>query len=690
MWMYKFLGVVLALSVLVTGGLHSLDGQAVSLDRVDLGQTPALDGLTVAGPRTGRVHATRPQAVQAPQLKWQHGGCYASWCETGWYASPAVADLDGDGTMEVVGGAYTIFILNGEDGSVQRSVDTPGSRVWPGVVVADLDGDADLEIVTAQGGGYVNVLDHTGDVVWSQQPASDELRSLAVADLDGDGDMEIVVGQARLDRTNVWVLEHDGSVRPGWPRLGDGEGSAAGLYNDNIGLGDLDGDGVLELLVPSDVITLCAYEPDGTHLMTHEMYHDHPDHDMDHWGEVPAYVDLEYETRGWGPCYTESTARANFANGPANVVDVNRDGVNEVVVIGDVHDCHTSPYTDLYNGPYIFDADRSRFNAGGFDWTTLPVDTGAPVIQDYSVIENVQPNPVTVDLDGDGNLEILYPSYDGRMHAFWLDKTEHHNWPYAVYTGGVYRFASEPAVADLDNDGHAEVIFASWVQKGTDQTGKLHILDDQGNVLHEVDLPAPYGSADWNGALAAPTLADIDADADLEVVLNSAHSGFVAYDLPGTANARVLWGTGRGNEQRTGSILHLQGSLDLSWASVRPLQPGPGDALTYTIRLENPGPTLPSVRVTSTLPAAVVYLGNLWASSGSYSETGGVIVWTGAVMAAVPVTITYGATVDAGISGPTPIVNPVRIDDGLGNVWDRTVTVVVNGYPTFLPAIWRD
>ena len=23
--------------------------------------------------------------VQRPVLKWQHGGCYSSWCETGWY-----------------------------------------------------------------------------------------------------------------------------------------------------------------------------------------------------------------------------------------------------------------------------------------------------------------------------------------------------------------------------------------------------------------------------------------------------------------------------------------------------------------------------------------------------------------------------------------------------------------------------
>jgi len=504
--------------------------------------------------------------IGTPALKWQHGGCYSSWCETGWYSSPAVADLDGDGTMEVIGAAYTLFVLDGEDGSEQWSVDPPGSRIWPGVVVADLNGDGDPEIVVASGGGHVSVYDHQGNFEpgWPQHPAGNEFRSLAVGDLDNNGKMEIVVGQARLDKINVWVFEHTGNIRTGWPQVTSSEGSAAGLYNDTIGLGDLDGDGELELVVPSDTITICAYDPNGSALPTHEMYHGHSGHDMDFWGEVPAYVDLEYETRGWGPCYTESTARANFANGPANIVDVNGDGIDEVVIIGDVHDCHTSPYTDLYNTPYILNLDRTRFHAGGFDWTTPPTAMGAPLIQDYNVIESVQPNPVTVDLDGDGKLEILYPSYDGRLHAVWLDKTEHGNWPYSVYHAGegFYRFASEPAVADLDADGHPEVIFTSWVQKGTHRTGKLHIVDYLGNPLREIDLPSAYGSPDWNGALAGPTLANIDGDPDLEVVLNTAHSGFVAYDLPGTANARILWGTGRGSYLRAGRI--LWGDLEAS------------------------------------------------------------------------------------------------------------------------------
>ncbi|MCJ7537111.1 MAG: VCBS repeat-containing protein, partial [Anaerolineales bacterium] len=204
---------------------------------------------------------------------------------------------------------------------------------------------------------------------------------------------------------------------------------------------------------------------------------------------------------------------------------------------------------------FVFNADRSRYQNGSFDWRQAPIDTGAPLSEDYNQIENTQPNPVIADLDGDGFMEILFPSYDGRMHAFWLDKTEHGVWPYSINQPGegILRFASEPTVADLNADGKAEVIFASWVEKGSGKTGKLHILNYLGQPLYEIDLPAAH-SGDWNGALAAPTLADIDADPDLEVLLNTAHSGLVAYDLPGSAAAQILWGTGRSNYWRDGYI----------------------------------------------------------------------------------------------------------------------------------------
>jgi uncharacterized repeat protein (TIGR01451 family) len=461
------------------------------------------------------------------------------------------------------------------------------------------------------------------------------------------------------------------------------------LYNDNIGLGDLDGDGSLEVVVPSDTITICAYDADGNALPTDEIYHDQPGHDMNFWGEVPAYVNLTYEIQGWGPCYTESTSRANFANGPANVVDVNGDGINEVVLTGDVHDCHTSPYTDLYNTPYILNLDRTRFQVGGYDWTTPPMNTGAPIIQDYNVIESVQPNPVTVDLDGDGKLEILFPSYDGRMHAFWLDETEHGNWPFSVYSAaeGFYRFASEPVVADLNDDGHPEVIFASWTQKGSNRTGKLHILDSLGNSIHEIDLPNAYGSPDWNGALAAPTLANIDDDDDLEVVLNTAHSGVVAYDLPGTSAARLYWQTGRGSYLRNGRV--MLSDLQASYKSVDKLAPSQGDALHYQIQLVNQGAPSNEVSMQDILPGGVTFGGNLVASSGTVTYINGIITWTGGVVAGAPVSITFDAAVNNMVTDGQVITNTVQIENSRGDVIERKAIFIVNGNLLFLPICSR-
>jgi len=231
------------------------------------------------------------------------------------------------------------------------------------------------------------------------------------------------------------------------------------------------------------------------------------------------------------------------------------------------------------------------------------------------------------------------------------------------------------------------VIFASWTEKDSGQTGKLHILDSLGNPLHEVPLPAAYGGESWNGALAAPTLGNIDGHPDLEVVLNTANSGLVAYDLPGSAGARILWGTGRGNFQRSGSL--LVGSLLASTKRVNLTSAAPGDTLTYTILLTNPGPALPAGSVTDTLPSGVSFSGSLIASSGVAQEDSGVVTWHGAVLPGAPVTIRFSARVDPAISAPRVIVNTAVIADGLGSLLQRQATTIVNAQVIHLPLVRR-
>jgi uncharacterized repeat protein (TIGR01451 family) len=382
--------------------------------------------------------------------------------------------------------------------------------------------------------------------------------------------------------------------------------------------------------------------------------------------------------------------RTNFAHGPSVIADMNGDGTMEVVVTGNTYDCSANPYASRYDGVYVFNADRSRFNADGFDWRTVPVDTGSPLTEDYGVIENNQPNPAVADLDGDGRMEIIYASYDGGVHAFWLDKTEHGNWPYSVYkpAEGFFRFTSEPVIADLDDNGLAEVIFTSWTQKGKYHTGKLHILDYLGNAVYEVSLPNAFGGEDWNGALPAPTLANIDTDPDLEAVLLTANSGVVAYDLPGTANASVLWGTGRGDYQRDGNQSNaIQPTLSESTKSSSRINLNPGESLTFTITLHNPTRTINDASMSDALPAKLDFAGNLWASSGTASYANGIVSWNGAVGSSVDVVIRFDATVDGGIIFPEVIRNIATITDGADRNWQRQSFIYVLTEPFFLPMV---
>src|SRR5262249_28799213 len=91
----------------------------------------------------------------------------------------------------------------------------------------------------------------------------------------------------------------------------------------------------------------------------------------------------------------------------------------------------------------------------------------------------------------------------------------------------------------------------SWGENDNGESGKLYGLDADGGLLFAVDLPAPFGGS-WSGGLSAPTLADIDGDGELEAIVQTVDAGVVAYDLPRTANASLLWPTGRGSYLRAG------------------------------------------------------------------------------------------------------------------------------------------
>src|SRR5690606_23583976 len=141
------------------------------------------------------------------------------WHEA-WLASPAVADLDGDGEAGILVAREGVLLGWHLDNSVVFRAETEG-RIWAPPVVADLLPNLPGLEVAAAARGRVYLWDAQGRL----QPGfpvewRDELRSLAAADLDKDGALELVAVTTNKLRANdqadiIIALELDGSVVAG-------------------------------------------------------------------------------------------------------------------------------------------------------------------------------------------------------------------------------------------------------------------------------------------------------------------------------------------------------------------------------------------------------------------------------------------------------------------------------------------
>jgi outer membrane protein assembly factor BamB len=142
------------------------------------------------------------------------------------YSSPAIADLDGDGALEiVVGGSCNapnstkwVKILDAATGAVKRTLDAI-SCVVSSPALGDLNGDGQLDIVAAlsdrtDGKGRVAAWAADGTLLWSVVALSatgettdfyEHSTSPVIADLDGNGSLEVAV----VAQNSVTILRGD-------------------------------------------------------------------------------------------------------------------------------------------------------------------------------------------------------------------------------------------------------------------------------------------------------------------------------------------------------------------------------------------------------------------------------------------------------------------------------------------------
>ncbi|MDM8518552.1 DUF4842 domain-containing protein [Anaerolineales bacterium HSG6] len=171
-------------------------------------------------------------------------------------SSPRVADLDGDGSLEIVVGSTdkNLYVLN-SNGSLRWTYPT-GDMIFSTPAVADFDvASAGLEIAFGSGDSYVYLLDSMGNRLWKRSTGWTVRSSPTAGDLDGDGDLEIVIGS---DDDKLWVMHHDGKLLAGWPQA-----TQADIFSSPV-LGDIDGDGQLEVVVGSDDAHVHAWHADGS------------------------------------------------------------------------------------------------------------------------------------------------------------------------------------------------------------------------------------------------------------------------------------------------------------------------------------------------------------------------------------------------------------------------------------------
>ena len=198
------------------------------------------------------------------------------------FATPIIADLENDGYLEVltVNEEGTVYawrndgepVVPGYGGVFVQT--TPVFEIgFPSLAVADLDRDGQNEIVVAIGGLDVSngifIYDIEGNMLLGPEDYPNRFNSIngiAIADLDKCDDLEIIVIGSNTDYyVTLSAFKKDGTQVEGYPIVLEGLYSTL-FMGSQPAVGDLDGDGTLEIVVTlwAGGVLIYAWHQDGT------------------------------------------------------------------------------------------------------------------------------------------------------------------------------------------------------------------------------------------------------------------------------------------------------------------------------------------------------------------------------------------------------------------------------------------
>ena len=182
-----------------------------------------------------------------------------------------------------------------------------------------------------------------------------------------------------------------------------------------------------------------------------------------------------------------------------------------------------SNYTDTFGDSYVYEVNFPivlNINLYQKNW---PLSIGSQIVS----------SPAIVDLNNDGNKEIIFGDYNGLLHVVDKDGNNIEGFPFEANDD----IWSSPAVGDIDNDGQLEIVISS-------KDKRLYILDSYG----EIELI--YNANQF--LMATPVICQIDQDPEFEIVISGYtstgdvfainHDGTDLPGFPASINEKVISG----------------------------------------------------------------------------------------------------------------------------------------------------
>jgi FG-GAP-like repeat len=449
--------------------------------------------------------------------------------------SIAVGDLNGGGIPDLVvanecgSGTCTtgvIEVFHGKgDGTFGSPVSFGSGGLRPSsVVIADVNGDGKPDLVVTNEcadssctGGAVSVLLGNGNGTFnaavSYNSGGLSASSVAIGDLNGDGKPDLAVA-------NDCNFPYDCTSGSVGILFGNGNGtfslnavySSGGQDASSIALGDLNGDGKLDLVVA----TACNSE-NCTIGTVSVLLND---------GNGAFQPAVSYNT---GQQEADSVA----------VADVNGDGRLDLIVGNECgnQNCVTGTVSVLLGmGNGTFQAAVS-YGSGGTGIVAVTVaDLDADGSPDVVVV-----NPCDSDADClNGTVGVLAGNGDGTFRA-------------AVSYGSAAFGANSIAVADVNMDGTPDLLVTNGCYENGCAAGAVSVLPGRGNGTFKAAPNNESGGQDANAIAAA----DLNMDGRLDLVVVSA-----CLSEPSCPSGAVGVSLGDGHGKFSNAVTYGSGGLD--------------------------------------------------------------------------------------------------------------------------------